>query len=55
MIEVLVPRSASTTGFGPALMRAFVAWHRKRHVQDLRLINAPEPGRYTPQTAELPE
>ena len=36
MIEVLAPGSAAQLGSVRQPMRVFVAWHRERHVQDLR-------------------
>jgi len=40
MIEVLVPETPSQLDAVRTLMRAFIAWHRERHVQDLALIDA---------------
>src|SRR5918994_450356 len=39
MIEVLEPASASEFDAVRDLMRSFIAWHRERHVDDLRLID----------------
>jgi len=39
VIEVLTPRSLDQLDQVRALIRSFVAWHRGRHVQDLRLID----------------
>lgn len=39
MVEVLVPSSPEQLDQVRNLMRAFVAWHRERHVQDSRLID----------------
>ena len=39
MIEVLTPRSLDQLDQVRTLMRSFVAWHRDRHVEDLRLID----------------
>jgi putative acetyltransferase len=40
MIEILVPETPSDLDAVRTLMRAFIAWHRERHVQDLALIDA---------------
>lgn len=39
MVEVLVPSSPEQLDQVRDLIRAFVTWHRERHVQDLRLID----------------
>ncbi len=39
-IEIRVPASAADLDHVRALMRAFVAWHRERHREDLALIDA---------------
>jgi GNAT superfamily N-acetyltransferase len=39
-MQIFTPRSAEHLDQVRALMRAFVAWHRERHVQDLHLIDA---------------
>jgi GNAT superfamily N-acetyltransferase len=39
VVEVLVPSSAEQLDQVRDLMRAFVAWHRERHVQDALLID----------------
>lgn len=39
MVEVLVPNSPEQLDQVRDLIRAFVAWHRERHVEDLRLID----------------
>ena len=40
MIQVFTPQTAAHLNQVRALMRAFVAWHRERHTQDLHLIDA---------------
>jgi GNAT superfamily N-acetyltransferase len=40
MVQVLIPTTAEQLDQVRALMRAFVAWHRQRHQQDLALIDA---------------
>ena len=39
-MRILTPHSTEHLDHVRALMRAFVAWHRERHVQDLALIDA---------------
>jgi putative acetyltransferase len=39
MVEVLVPSSPEHLNQVRSLMRAFVGWHRERHLQDLHLID----------------
>jgi putative acetyltransferase len=39
-MQIFTPHSAEHLDQVRALMRAFVAWHRERHVQDLHLIDA---------------
>ena len=65
MPEVRVPASADEFEQVRALMRAFIAWHRDRHLQDLALIDAyfdavafeeelaSLPGKYVPPTGQL--
>ncbi len=65
MTQVRVPGSADEFEQVRALMRAFVAWHRERHLQDLDLIDAyfdaaafeeelaSLPGKYAPPTGQL--
>jgi GNAT superfamily N-acetyltransferase len=65
VITVKRPETAAEIEAARALMRAFVAWHRERHVEDLALINeyfdqaALEeeldslPGKYTPPDGQL--
>jgi putative acetyltransferase len=65
MTQVRVPTSADELEQVRALMRAFVAWHRERHQQDLSLIDsyfdaaafetelASLPGKYAPPTGHL--
>jgi putative acetyltransferase len=65
MSQVRVPASADELEQVRALMRAFVAWHRERHQQDLSLIDsyfdaaafetelASLPGKYAPPTGHL--
>jgi GNAT superfamily N-acetyltransferase len=64
-VEVLVPRTAEELDHVRALMRAFVAWHRERHQEDLHLIDryfdgadferelAGLPGKYHPPDGQL--
>ncbi|HUR94469.1 MAG TPA: GNAT family N-acetyltransferase [Gemmatimonadales bacterium] len=64
-VQVLVPRTASQLDHVRALMRAFIAWHRERHQQDLALIDsyfdaaafeaelAGLPGKYSPPRGGL--
>lgn len=40
MVEVVIPETARQLDQVRALMRAFVAWHRERHQQDLALIDS---------------
>ena len=63
MLDVKTPRSAHEWDEVRALMRAFVAWHRQRHRQDIQLVDdyfdaaafdaelATLPGPYAPPTA----
>ena len=65
MTQVRIPTSADELDQVRALMRAFVAWHRERHQQDLALIDAyfdaaafeeelaSLPGEYAPPTGQL--
>jgi GNAT superfamily N-acetyltransferase len=65
VIQVLTPRSTEQLDEVRGLMRAFVAWHRQRHLQDLLLIDAyfdadafeqelsTLPGKYAPPDGEL--
>lgn len=65
MTEVLVPETPSQLDAVRTLMRAFIAWHRERHVQDLALIDAyfdsaafeeelaTLPGAYLPPSGDL--
>jgi putative acetyltransferase len=65
MTQIGVPESPEQLEQVRALMRAFVAWHRHRHQQDLALIDAyfddasfeeelaSLPGRYAPPTGQL--
>lgn len=65
MTEVGVPASAEELDQVRSLMRAFVTWHRRRHQQDLRLIDtyfdtaafedelASLPGAYAPPSGQL--
>lgn len=65
MVEVLVPSSPEQLDQVRDLIRAFVAWHRERHVQDLRLIDdyfdadafehelRTLPGKYAPPAGAL--
>ena len=39
-MQILTPGSTGQLDEVRALMRAFVAWHRERHVQDIHLIDA---------------
>jgi hypothetical protein len=65
MITVRRPETTAELDDVRALMRAFVAWHRERHVEDLALIDeyfdqnefedelASLPGKYTPPDGQL--
>lgn len=65
MMEVRVPTTVEELEQVRLLMRAFVAWHRERHQQDLALIDAyfddsafeeelaSLPGKYAPPTGQL--
>lgn len=65
MVEVFVPSSPEQLDQVRDLMRAFVAWHRERHVRDLRLIDGyfdadaferelrTLPGKYAPPEGAL--
>jgi hypothetical protein len=39
-MQISTPQSAEQLDQTRALMRAFVAWHRERHVEDAHLIDA---------------
>ncbi len=65
MLDVKTPESAAEWGQVRALMRAFVAWHRERHLQDIHLVDsyfdatafdaelATLPGPYAPPNGRL--
>jgi GNAT superfamily N-acetyltransferase len=65
MVQVLIPTTAEQLDHARALMRAFIAWHRQRHQQDLALIDsyfdaaafeaelAGLPGKYAPPCGQL--
>ena len=65
MLEVHVPTRVEDLDHVRALMRAFIAWHRARHQQDLALIDsyfdaaafeaelATLPGKYAPPRGQL--
>jgi GNAT superfamily N-acetyltransferase len=65
VITVRRPETTAEVDDVRALMRAFVAWHRERHVEDLTLIDeyfdknefeeelASLPGKYTPPDGQL--
>ena len=65
MITVRRPETTADVDDVRALMRAFVAWHRERHVEDLTLIDeyfdkdefeeelASLPGKYAPPDGQL--
>jgi GNAT superfamily N-acetyltransferase len=65
VIRVMRPETTAELDDVRALMRAFVAWHRDRHVEDLALIDeyfdtdefedelASLPGKYAPPGGEL--
>lgn len=65
MLQVSVPTSAEELDHVRVLMRAFIAWHRARHQQDLALIDAyfdaaafdaelaTLPGKYAPPRGAL--
>src|SRR5262245_44145008 len=64
-VEVIVPASAAELDQVRGLMRAFVSWHRERHVEDHELIDryfdgasfegelAALPGDYAPPDGQL--
>jgi putative acetyltransferase len=65
MVQVLIPTTAEQLDHTRALMRAFIAWHRERHQQDLALIDSyfdaaafeaeltGLPGKYAPPRGQL--
>ena len=65
MVQVVVPTTVAQMDAVRALMRAFIAWHRGRHQQDLALIDsyfdadafeaelAGLPGKYAPPRGSL--
>jgi putative acetyltransferase len=54
-MHISTPRSAEQLDQVRMLMRAFVAWHRERHVQDIHLIDAYFDGRaFEEELASLP-
>jgi putative acetyltransferase len=65
VISVKRPETTAELDHVRALMRAFVAWHRERHVEDLALIDeyfdqnefdeelASLPGKYSPPDGQL--
>jgi GNAT superfamily N-acetyltransferase len=65
VITVMRPETSAELDDVRALMRAFVAWHRERHVEDLALIDeyfdqkefedelASLPGKYSPPDGQL--
>ena len=65
MVHVLTPTTTEQLDQVRALMRAFIAWHRERHQQDLALIDsyfdaaafeaelADLPGKYAPPSGSL--
>jgi putative acetyltransferase len=65
VITVRRPETTAELDDARALMRAFVAWHRERHVEDLALIDsyfdqnefeeelASLPGKYSPPDGQL--
>jgi GNAT superfamily N-acetyltransferase len=65
MVQVLVPTTVAQLDDVRDLMRAFIAWHRQRHQQDLALIDsyfdavafevelAGLPGKYAPPRGQL--
>ena len=65
MVQVLVPATVAQLDDVRDLMRAFIAWHRQRHQQDLALIDsyfdaaafeaelARLPGTYAPPRGQL--
>jgi hypothetical protein len=65
VITVMRPETTAALDDVRALMRAFVAWHRERHVEDLALIDeyfdkkefedelASLPGEYSPPDGQL--
>lgn len=65
MLEIVVPKTPQELDDVRALIRAFNAWHRQRHPQDLALIDsyfdaaafenelASLPGKYSPPDGQL--
>jgi GNAT superfamily N-acetyltransferase len=65
MVRVLIPTTVEHLDHVRALMRAFIAWHRQRHLEDLALIDsyfdaaafeaelAGLPGKYAPPHGRL--
>jgi putative acetyltransferase len=65
MLQMLIPTTAEQLDQVRALMRAFTAWHRQRHREDLALIDsyfdaaafeaelASLPGKYAPPRGQL--
>ena len=54
-MQIRTPRSADQVNEVRALMRAFVAWHRERHVEDSHLVNAYfDAGAFEEELATLP-
>jgi GNAT superfamily N-acetyltransferase len=54
-MDIFTPHTAGQLNQVRALMRAFVAWHRERHVQDAHLIDAYfDAGAFEDELATLP-
>jgi GNAT superfamily N-acetyltransferase len=55
LVEIFTPDTVEQLDLVRALMRAFVAWHRERHVQDAHLIDAYfDAGAFEDELATLP-
>lgn len=64
-VSVVIPRTTAELDEVRSLMRSFIAWHRRRHTQDLHLIDAyfdaaafdeelaSLPGAYVPPRGQL--
>ena len=55
MIEIIRADSPTTLDDARVLMRAFVAWHRERHVEDIELIDRYfDKGEFEQELSNLP-
>ena len=55
-MQILTPSSTAELDQIRALMRAFVAWHRQRHVEDLHLIDRYfDPAAFDAELSGLPD